>query len=92
MNEGDSIQAAITWLSYAYKEDVSTAARSDYDIRIMYDGALESAGCSNYNNVEMATFTAPYDNSEIMIMVIQYGSTVLEDEQVSLAYNITTAE
>ncbi len=92
LDAGDSIQAAITWLSYAYKDNVSTAARSDYDIRIMYDGAVISAGSSTYNNVEMATFTAEYDNSDIMIMVIQYGATVLEDEQVSLAYNITTAE
>ena len=92
LNEGDTIHAAIAWMSYAYEDDETTASRSDYDIRLMYNGYLESVGSSTFNNVEMVTFTAPYDNSDFTIMVIQYGATVITNETVSLTYNITLAD
>ncbi len=92
LNEGDTIHAAIAWMSYAYEDDETTASRSDYDIRLMYNGYLESVGSSTFNNVEMVTFTAPYDNSDFTIMVIQYGATVITNETVSLSYNITLAD
>lgn len=92
LNEGDTIHAAIAWMSYTDEDDESTTARSDYDIRLMYNGLLESVGCSTYNNVEMVTFTAPYDDSDFTIMIIQYGGTVLQNEKVSFSYNITYAD
>jgi hypothetical protein len=92
LNEGDSIQAAIAWMSYAFEDDETSSIRSDYDIRLMYDGYLESVGSSTYNNVEMVTFTAPYDNSDFTIMVIQYGTTRTTNETVSFSYNITLAD
>ena len=79
-------------MSYTDEDDESTTARSDYDIRLMYNGLLESVGCSTYNNVEMVTFTAPYDDSDFTIMIIQYGGTVLQNEKVSFSYNITYAD
>jgi hypothetical protein len=92
LNEGDTIHASIAWMSFADEDDETSAARSDYDIRLMYDGLLESVGCSTYNNIEMVTFTAPYDDSDFTIMVIQYGSTELVNEKVSFSYNITLAD
>ena len=91
LNEGDSIQAAIAWMSYAFEDDETSSIRSDYDIRLMYDGYLESVGSSTYNNVEMVTFTAPYDNSDFTIMIIQYGQTRTTNEKVYFSYNITLA-
>ena len=92
LNEGDTIYASIVWMSYAFEDDETSAERSDYDIRLMYDGYLESCGSSTYNNIEMVTFTAPEDNSDFTIMVIQYGETVLNNEKVSFSYNITLAD
>ena len=91
LDEGETIQAAISWMSYAYKEVASSTARSDYDIRLMYNGLLESVGCSTFNNIEMVTFTAPEDESDFTIMVIQYSSQQIENEKVSFSYNITPA-
>lgn len=91
LDEGETIHASIAWMSYAYEDDETSTARSDYDIRLMYNGLLESVGCTTYNNVEMVTFTAPEDESDFTIMIIQYSSQEIENEKVSFSYNITPA-
>lgn len=91
LNEGESIQAAIAWMSYAYEDDETSTARSDYDIRLMYNGLTECVGSSTYNNIEMVTFTAPEDESEFTIMVLQYSSQQIANEKVSFSYDIIPA-
>ncbi|MBQ8293570.1 MAG: S8 family serine peptidase [Bacilli bacterium] len=90
LDEGETVQASIAWFSYADEDDTTTAARTNYDIRLMYNGVVYSAGSTTYNNIEMVNFTAPADNSECAIIILQHSAQVLTTETICYSYRIFT--
>ncbi len=88
LNAGETLQASIAWFSYADEDDVSSSARTDYDIRLMYNNILYSIGGTTYNNVEMVNFTATQDNSECAIIILQHSSQVIQTETIYYSYYI----
>lgn len=88
LNKGETLQASIAWFSYADEDDASSSARTDYDIRLMYNNILYSIGGTTYNNVEMVNFTATQDNSECAIIILQHSSQVIQTETIYYSYYI----
>lgn len=88
LNEGETLQASIAWFSYADEDDASSSARTDYDIRLMYNNIVYSMGGTTYNNVEMVSFTATEDNSECAIIILQHSTQVLQTETIHFSYYI----
>ena len=88
LDAGETMQAAIAWLSYADEND-SSCETTDYDIKLMYNNLVVSYGCSLVDNVEMVNFTAEYDNSECAILIVQTSTRAMQTEVVSFTYNIS---
>ena len=88
LDAGETMQAAIAWLSYADEND-SSCETTDYDIKLMYDNLVVSYGCSLVDNVEMVNFTAEYDNSQCAILIVQTSTRAMQTEVVSFTYNIS---
>ena len=88
LDAGETMQAAIAWLTYADGADAECET-TDYDIKLIYNNLVVSYGCSLVDNVEMVNFTAEYDNSECAILVIQSSNRAMQTETVSFSYNIS---
>ena len=88
LDAGETMQAAIAWLSYADEND-SSCETTDYDIKLLYNNLIVSYGCSLVDNVEMVNFTAEYDNSECAILIVQTSTRAMQTETVSFSYNIS---
>lgn len=88
LDAGETLQAAIAWLTYADGTD-SNCETTDYDIKLIYNNLVVSYGCSLVDNIEMVNFTAEYDNSECAILIIQSSERAMQTETVSFSYNIT---
>ncbi len=87
LNEGQTLRAAITWLSYNYKEDTNDQ-KTDYDIRILSNNIEYSRGSTIYNNVEMVDFTATSDNTGCTVIISQHSTLAMSAETVNFAYSI----
>lgn len=88
LDAGETMQAAIAWLTYADDTDANCET-TDYDIKLIYNNLVISYGCSLVDNVEMVNFTAEYDNSECAILIIQTSERAMQTETVSFSYNIS---
>ena len=88
LDAGETMQAAIAWLTYADDTDADCET-TDYDIKLIYNNLVVSYGCSMVDNVEMVNFTAEYDNSECAILIIQASERAMQTETVSFSYNIS---
>lgn len=88
LDAGETMQAAIAWLTYADGTDADHET-TDYDIKLIYNNLVISYGCSLVDNVEMVNFTAEYDNSECAILIIQSSERAMQTETVSFSYNIS---
>lgn len=88
LNAGETLQASIAWFAYTDEDDVSTLARTNYDIRLMYNNITYSMGCTSYNNVEMVSFTATKNNSECAIIILQHTTQAMQTETIHFSYNI----